>query len=232
MNKRFLYTTYKNPLSSVKDVTFCMEELEKELLGTDMKHLQAFNRTYLIITRNVFQKLGTGYFEDDELMQKLDIRFAGYYFDALKEYTRTKKTTPAWEELFDLCRKDTSYEIVYLAMGVNAHVNNDLPLTLRDVVKDPSFKEDYDKINEVIGSSLHEIFQSLERTEKALEPVYAIGMNRVIRKWRKNAWNTYLSLVKKTTERTTIERNAFNLAVDFSSIYGFPQMYKMLRVVI
>lgn len=72
-----------------------MEELDKELKGTNLQNLIAFNNTYLIITKAVNNVNKKGHFQFPKLMEKLDIRFAYYYFDALKGYIDDKNIPDA-----------------------------------------------------------------------------------------------------------------------------------------
>ena len=157
MKKSFVFNSYRQHYDSIVDVIREMEDLDKELLETDMENLIAFNHTYLIITRAVAAQLGKNYFHNDELMQKLDINFAGYYFEALKNYIDGHTTPPAWKILFDVCKKGYLLQSIYMGMGVNAHVNNDLSQSLRDIIEDESYKEDFDKVNTIIKYSTSEV---------------------------------------------------------------------------
>ena len=55
-----------------------------------------------------------------------------------------------------------------MALGVNAHVNNDLAQVLLAANVPEEFKADYDKVNDIIGESLREVVMSLQESSKFL----------------------------------------------------------------
>jgi hypothetical protein len=222
---QFTYTSYTTGLKTIDEVIEAMENLENELQNTDMNNLIAFNHTYLIITKAVQQQLGKDYFHDDALMHRFDSHFAKYYFDALKKYVEGKKCAPAWKLLFDKCKENSLYQFMYMAMGVNAHVNNDLPFTIFDIIKDPEYIKDYMKVNVLIKKSIVEVvdflddrnphIQFLKHTTKIFHEVV---LYIIITIWRKRAWNNYVQLKVKKIEKKDIEQNAFTLAKRLTQI--------------
>jgi hypothetical protein len=208
--------------------------LEKELKNTEMQNLVAFNHTYLIITRNVAEKLGKNYFNNDELMEKFDIHFSRYYFDALYNYVHEEACPPSWKILFNLCKKDNLYQFMYMALGVNAHVNNDLGLTIFDIVKDDSYKKDYDKVNIIIKKSIKEVVNFLEEKSRPLnsaknsfQPVYSYFLYKIIQKWRHNAWENYTMLKAQSVRKTDIEKKAEKTAGKLTKIRSYLQFYAL-----
>jgi hypothetical protein len=200
----------------MQDVIKQMEDLDSELRGTTLENVRAFNTTYLIITKAVASKLGSGYFKDDALMEKFDIAFAIYYFEALKQYIETNKTTPAWQILFEQSQKNNRTQIIYMALGVNAHVNNDLGLTLRDIIISEDYLPEYNKINPLIYSSIDTVVNSLNENsrpidfiEKKLKIIYFPVLRKIISEWREDAWDDYVALKKKTTTTSKIEKDAY-----------------------
>jgi hypothetical protein len=193
-----------------------MEDIDSELRETTLEKVRAFNITYLIITKAVSSKFGSGYFNDDALMEKFDIAFAIYYFNALKQYVETNKTTPAWQILFEQAQKNNRSQIIYMALGVNAHVNNDLGLTLRDMIKSEDYLVEYNKINPLIYSSIDTVINSLNENsrsinfiEKRLKIIYFPVLRKIISEWREDAWDDYIALTKKKTTQIKIEKDAY-----------------------
>lgn len=236
MQKHFTYASYVSSFHTVVDVMKHQEALQKELTGTDMENLRAFNKTYFIITTNVFNQLGKRYFRDEDSMQKLDIVFAQYYFDALKRYVTHQNITPSWKILFDNCKQNTSYQFIYMALGVNAHVNNDLGYSLFAVITDEQFKKDFDAVNKIIDESISEVVKELIETSSlvTLGQNYALGIYKwmltaVIKKWRKNAWDNYL-LLKSNGDTEIIAQNAQRIAKELLTIRTLPQLYKVYNL--
>ena len=206
------------------------------MLHTKLQNLTAFNHTYLIITKNVYSKLDKNYFQNDALMEKIDINFVNYYFRALNNYLDKKNCPPAWKILFDSCVEDNKFQFIYMALGVNAHVNNDLPQTLHDVMQRSRFQYDYLLINEIIKYSLHEVVRSLHEknrlmniTKNIFEKLYAYYLNNLISTWRKEAWNSYLKLTEDKITVQKIELKAKKKAetiVSFRNILDLPRILK------
>src|SRR3712207_4170746 len=109
---QFTYTSY-HKVKTIEQVITQLEQLDVELTGTDLENLIAFNHTYLIITKNVYAKIGTGFFQRDELMRNIDVCFANYYVDALHNYLTNKPCPPAWQVLFDACKQNNTYQFIY-----------------------------------------------------------------------------------------------------------------------
>lgn len=128
------------PIDSIPDVISEMRKLSSELAETNLANVKAFNQTYLIITRAVYSKFGSSYFQDEDKMTTVDITFFRYYQTPLTKYQLGESVPPAWQSLFDFAQKNSSYQFVYMALGVNAHVNNDLPPTLLEVGASNAFK--------------------------------------------------------------------------------------------
>lgn len=226
MAKQFLYRSYKNRFRDIPAIMDHMQELQTELRRTDLANLQFFNITYFIITKNVFAKTGSGYFSEEATLKALDINFARYYFDALKQYCIGQKTTPAWEVMFDFCKKDNSLPLIYLALGVNAHVNNDLGLSLFDVVKETDFKTDFDRVNPVIYNSLDEVID-----ETRLNGFYKPFMKLLIRHWRYNAWKNYQGLRDKTKLKSHIEMTAKIMAQELTKVHSVTDFYHLYKII-
>lgn len=226
MSKQFKYSCYKATFRTIPEVMDHMMELNHELRRTDLSNLQFFNITYFIITKNVYAKIGKEYFSEEILVQKLDSNFASYYFDALRKYVDGQITTPAWKITFDFCKEDQSMPLIYLALGVNAHVNNDLGLSLFDVVKETDFKKDFDKVNPVIFASLDEVIN-----EANLNKFYKSFMRLLIWHWRYKAWNNFSGLKEKTLTKGAIETNAQDIAVSLARIYSVKDFYHFYKVI-
>lgn len=221
-------------LNSISDVIQQMEALDGELAQSELSNVKAFNHTYLIITESVFQKLGTGLFQHEDVMQRVDVAFFEYYSTPLKKYKKDEKVPLSWKILFDLARDDTSFQFLYMALGVNAHVNNDLSQALLAAKTPEAFKSDYDKVNEIIYQSLREVVACLKENSKLLSvmeknmfPAYAPLLNIIIRRWRENAWQNFLLLKEGKKTIVEIEKEAGIIAQKLVEIRGPQHFYKL-----
>lgn len=207
---QFRYSCFKKT-HSIDDVLLQLQNLDEELKDTDMSALIAFNHTYLIITNDVYNKLGTHFFTNDDLMNTIDTCFGNYYFTSLQSYINGKHCPPAWKITFDSCKHNTSYGFIYMALGVNAHVNNDLPQSLFETMNNAD-NEDYEKINSVINESIPMVIKDLYETntfiyraEQVCLPLYHVLLQMIIKNWRSEAWKNYQKLDKKATDTIDIE---------------------------
>ncbi|MBA3724179.1 MAG: hypothetical protein H0W89_04815 [Candidatus Levybacteria bacterium] len=226
LQKQFGYICYKSSFTSILQVEKHMKDIQRELAGTNLQNLKYFNQTYLIITENVLTATEHHYFHDEKTMEAVDIQFARYYFDALKGYTSGKSITPAWQLTFTFCKENRSIPLIYLALGVNAHVINDLGLALNDVVKDQSFKKDFNRVNKIIFGSITEIMQYCK-----ISKIYSPFMQVLIWHWRKKAWNNFLKVSVKYFTKEVIEKKAYEYAVALTRIYSEKDFYQLSRII-
>lgn len=219
MKTQFLYKSFTHTFRTIDDVMTQMRMLDEELVNTELQNLIAFNHTYLIITETVSSRFGHHYFSDDALMQQLDINFAQYYFNPLKDYVAGKTIPQAWQILFDACKNNNLYQAIYMGMGVNAHVNNDLGQSLFDVVDDEGYESDFNKVNKLIDLSIPKVIHSLKErsrlsntTKNIALPLYTFILRKMIRRWRQNAWNNFIGLKQARLTPQMIEGNAEKIA--------------------
>ncbi len=122
--------------------------------------LAEFNRLYLSITESVLERLYAGRFADPAFLSRLDVEFAGRYFDALRAWgSETGGRCPrVWAVL--LQRSDGA--LPSAAAGVNAHINFDLPFALvttfdhlgTDPIDDSDQHRDYRQVNDIFAEAI------------------------------------------------------------------------------
>lgn len=232
------FSTYKD-ITQVDEVIAFMESLNRELEASDMKNLRAFNTTYLIITRAVNKKVNDGYFMYPDVMKKVDVIFAHYYFDALAQFVHQQHCPDAWKLLFEQSRENNYHQYIFMALGVNAHVNNDLPQSLKDANVGEEFFDDYEKVNGIIKSSLKEVVNSLQEQNIAIRTLsqrmretYAFFLQSLIQNWRMKAWEDYRALTNNQKKKEDIEESATTLAQELCTmkgVFGLMRLPKLMR---
>jgi hypothetical protein len=163
-----------------------------------------FNGVYLRVTQMMLDRLTTGgVFHDDEFIADLDVRFAGYWFDA---YDASDGKPTAWAPLFAARARPGILPIQFALAGMNAHIEHDLPLAViatcsarRRTPDSRGVREDYDKVNELLADVEAAIRRSfLTEVEKSigdnLEPVVHLISSWDIEKARDYAWLTVQTL--------------------------------------
>jgi hypothetical protein len=112
---------------TIADVIARMEQIDGELPRKD--GVAYFNRLYLQVTKAVQAAAASITFADPDFTQRLDVVFAGLYF-AAEATVGTGATCPiAWRPLVEERSADRA-PIQFAIVGMNAHINHDLPIAL------------------------------------------------------------------------------------------------------
>lgn len=212
-------------LRSIDDVMLALESLGHNLAATDLARLRNFNQAYLIITRNVRQQLKKGAFDDPEFLSRFDARFGYYYFNALQTYLQGKTAPHAWQSAFETVRNRHASPLICMALGINAHVNNDIPQVLIDTGAQLRHSKDYFLVNQIIERSIYEVIDSLEVSNsrlnpqrRLLKPLYKLSMKFLIRIWRYNSWQKHWRLRHGKTIVPDIEQSAKRTATSINRL--------------
>ena len=167
----------------------------------------AFLQCYSLMSGNMASASREGAFHDPEWMQHFIAHFANYYFQALDQYEADKRTAPSvWVLAHDTALHTTCSAVQKLLLGINAHINYDLVLTLVDLLE-PEWEqldrsrrreryEDYCTVNGIIAQTIDSVQDLVLETcspEMALVDI-ALGrmdewlISRLITSWRDEVW--------------------------------------------
>jgi hypothetical protein len=114
-----------------------------------------FNGMYLRVTEAVRDELPN--FESREFVERLDVLFAEFYFQAYEAAVAGEWISKAWAPLFAR-RAEKLIALQFAITGMNAHINNDLAhalvLTWKEMGgapgRDTPEGRDYEKVNEIL----------------------------------------------------------------------------------
>lgn len=122
-----------------------------------------FAALYQKVTIRVKDKLNTGYFDDDERMELLDVQFANRYFEAYFHYHEELPTTQSWQKTFTNKTNNKLIVLQHLLLGMNAHINLDLGIAAAQVSNHniASLHKDFNRINEVLAEMVEEVQHDL-----------------------------------------------------------------------
>src|SRR3954453_11700931 len=127
--------------------------------GVPPDGVACFNGMYLKVTEAVRDALPT--FENQAFIERLDILFAQFYFDAYDAAAASAWVSKAWAPLFAR-RAEHRLPLQFAIAGMNAHINNDLAhallLTWGELGLGDAQRRDYEKVNGI-----------LERVEKDIK---------------------------------------------------------------
>ena len=98
-----------------------------------------FLGTYLRTTRAVSDELASGTFLDPTWVERWDVFFAELYLNALQAWNANRTPAEPWRIAF---AADTDLPVLrHVLLGMNAHINYDLPLSLLGVIDDAEFAD-------------------------------------------------------------------------------------------
>jgi hypothetical protein len=100
-------------------------------------HRRFFHATYLRTTRAVRAELAEGGFLDAAWVERWAVAFAGLYLDALEASLIGRDVPGPWAVAF--AADDTVAPLRHVLLGMNAHINYDLPQALLAVISDAEF---------------------------------------------------------------------------------------------
>ena len=160
-----------------------------------------------------------GYFEDRKWVDTLLHHFADYYFRGLEPYEQNPHTPEVWRQVHDTTRKKKLHALQYLLMGVNAHINYDLVLTLYDMLQPewqnlaPRQKElrfhDHCRVNDIISGTIDKVQDEILCEEDPVLGWVDAGLgrldeyliSRLIIDWREDVWEHAQKLLMAGNEK-------------------------------
>ena len=172
-----------------------------------------FPALYARVTARIGRSILDGRFERPEQMELFAARFAAYYIEAW----RGRFTMPrCWRAAADVAGKRELLIVQHLLLGINAHVNHDLPLAVvaaADVRGNlAAARADFDAVNDVLADTFGDVLDDLDRVSRWTNEAAALGGGRLfnfsLRVARRQAWGAAERLHRLDAaerERYTIE---------------------------
>ena len=173
-----------------------------------------FLSCYALMTENMLASLEAGRFRDDAWVDRLLHRFADYYFDALTCYDCGDDPTPeVWRQVHEASRRRPLHVLQHLLMGMNAHINYDLVLTLDELLRpewitlDEDHRElrlaDHREVNAVIAETIDEVQDTVVERYEPLMDLADRLLGRwderllagLVTHWREEVWKRALRLL-------------------------------------
>ena len=218
-------------------------------LPDELAHRRIFLGTYLRTTRAVGEAIKQARFEDPGWVEQWDVKFADLYLQAhdadlagpaavparkmvgkdwvgrsevgTGEETRSSSVARPWRLAFDAPADLPGLRHVLL--GINAHVNYDLPQALLAVISDDDFtdrllmarrRRDHERIDGVLAERVRaeddELAASGPRNllDQVLTPLNRLSSQRFLRESRQKVWHNTIELQKARVQGTYGQRLA------------------------
>src|SRR6516164_10298716 len=196
----------------IDDVIERMTVLADELRRDGDRRL-AFHATYLRTTQAVAAALHAGAFADADWVDRWDVAFARLYTDALAAGQRGEPVPVPWAVAFGAAKQQPGLPPVrHVLLGMNAHINYDLPQALLAVISDAEFEDpavrarreaDHRRIDEVLAvrvgaedAELQQLDPAGTWQDRVLQPANRMATRRFLRESRAKVWANALELSK------------------------------------
>jgi hypothetical protein len=170
-------------------------------LASSCDHNAIFSLTYLRVTEEYRRTVDGPFFDDTPFVNHEDTIFAHYYVSAFDAWAAgdTADVPPAWRIAFDAASRRAVSTTGDLLLGINAHVQRDLPFVLYQIglfaPDGTSRKPDHDRVdiilNRVQGAILAEIARRFDPTvDDANLPTGLddAALFQTLAGWRERAW--------------------------------------------
>jgi hypothetical protein len=146
-----------------------MDSIDKALPDND--GLKWFNKLYMMVTEEVDLRQPAGGWKDEVWLDKLDVIFAGLYFQGVAAAISGADAPNAWDALMESRFRGGIDRIQFALAGMNAHINHDLALALIETNRQsnitptttsPQFA-DYEAVNQLLQAVMPRALEVLAR---------------------------------------------------------------------
>src|SRR5580698_8698373 len=145
---------------TIDDVISRMQAIDAVLPAND--GIKWFNQLYLTVTQEVDLHPPGGAWQSPLWLTRLDVVFAGLYFNAVGGFLAGNSIPSAWSAVFEARYRIGVDRIQFALAGMNAHINHDLALALLatdaefPVTPTPGSPEfdDYQSVNQLLNTTM------------------------------------------------------------------------------
>lgn len=186
-----------NDNDPIADVVARMRQ-RLDVLPDELAQRRFFLSTYLRTTQAVGRAIERARFEDPGWVEAWDVTFAELYLQAHDG----KSVARPWRLAFDA--PESLPPLAHVLLGINAHVNYDLPQALLAVISDDDFEDrhlmdrrrrDHERIDGVLAERVAaedgQLAASGARSlvDRVLTPLNRLASQRFLRESRQKVWH-------------------------------------------
>jgi hypothetical protein len=191
---------------SIDGVVAAMQD-RRDRLSPEQAHLREFLGTYERTTIAVGKAVRDGVFEDGPWVEDWDVAFADLYLDALDADLGGGRVPRPWRLAFEA--PPDLKPLQHVLLGINAHINYDLPQALLAVISDEDFRDptildrrrrDHERIDGVLSGRVAAEDQELASVsarsllDRLLTPLNQRASRRFLREARQKVWHNTAEL--------------------------------------
>ena len=198
------------PTSTIGEVIVQLQQ-RIDALPPDQVHRRTFVTTYQRTTQAVAEAVDAAYFEDPDWVVRWDVAFADLFIVAHDADQTGGQVPRPWRLAFQA--DPTLPTIVHLLLGMNAHINYDLPPATLSVITDHDFEDpvlldrrrrDHERINRILAARVaaedHAIGGARSLQDRILTPVNRLSSRRFLREARGKVWLNVAELQRARRE--------------------------------
>jgi Family of unknown function (DUF5995) len=182
--------------------------------------LAFFPAVYRATTARVKAGIRNGSFADGARMGQLATMFANRYFEALDAVAAGRRPAKAWRVAFDAAGRPHTMILQHVLVGMNAHINFDLPLAVIAAASEGRVAEieaDFLAINRILADLLDPVQEVIGRFSPLLDVLDRVGgrtdeelVTFSINTARDEAWHEATRLAQEPT----VQRERSILSLD------------------
>ena len=153
-----------------------------------------FPALYAGVTARIADRIDGNGFADGPRMDTLATTFAAYY---VRAWQSPAARPQCWQACWNVAGDSELLIVQHLLLGINAHVNHDLPMAVVDVARAVGDLEaihgDFNAVNDVLADDLGTTLGELDRVARWTNQAVLLGGGRVfnfsLRIARQQAWD-------------------------------------------
>lgn len=171
------------------------------------RRLAFFPALYRAVTLRVQAGIEQGQFADGPRMDRLDTAFANRYFVALDSLQAGTAPARSWQVAFSAENRPGLMILQHLLLGMNAHINFDLPIAVVTVAAGGTLSDlqgDFDAINAILAELLDPVQTVIDRYSPFLGLLDRVGgrgdeqiVNFSLQTARDEAWHEATRLAQE-----------------------------------
>ena len=180
-----------------------------ETMPPDLETQRTFLATYRRTTVAVGEQVEQGRFEDPAWVDRWDVAFADLYVSALEARVAAREVPRPWRLAF--AAPQDLPPLRRLLLGINAHINYDLPQSLIAVISPEEFdrpallarrQRDHERIDAILSGRVSAEDAELSSVstrptlDRVLKPFNQAGSKRFLREARQKVWHNTRSCTR------------------------------------
>ncbi len=135
-----------------------------------------FPALYSRVTERVGASIDDGTFEDGPRLDGFATRFASHYLAAARDHQAGPR---CWQACWSVADDQRLLIVQHLLLGINAHVNLDLPRAVVEVADERgdlrSIRHDFDAVNDVLAATYGGVVNDLDRVSRWVNSAARLG---------------------------------------------------------